>query len=831
LCLDPLEERTLLSAVVHPLFDLAAATTSPFPSNRFTVADTTQNTGRLVNLPLPNKVTNPSDYQDTVVLNTLDGFNLQPRLSIPFDGPIDVNSINSHDVFLVRMNDTLPGGSPIRQVVGINQVVWDPATDTLHVESDQLLDQHTRYALIVTDGVLNQAGKPVGTSEEFTSFLHNFNPDQAQDPALTAYHKDLLDAMKAARRIGVLEGEIAVASVFTTMSATAVLEKIRDQIDAETPAPADFLLGPNQTRTVFNLGQVTGITFDQQTKVNVQPKPGSGPSLELSLLNLYPGAVGQIAFGEYSSPDYEVSGEYIPPVATRTGVPVVQHDNEIYFNLFLPSGPEPAGGWPVAIFGHGVTSNKNVAPLSVAATMAEHGIATIAINAAYFGYGPLSTLTVNLNQAGAAPVTFSAGGRSIDQNGDNTIGASEGQAAAPPQTIIYTRDSQRQTVADLMQLVREIEVGMDVNGDGNPDLDPSRISYVGQSLGGWYGTDFLAVEPDVSTGVLVVPGGSVVELGRLGSFRSTPGNYLLARTPQLLNSPGVTKIDGLTVGGPYFNEDMPLRDGVPMTVTLADNTTQVIQSPVTDPVPGAMAIQEAFENLEWVSQASNPVAYAPHLRKDHLPGVPAKSVLFQFAKGDQSAPNPTNTAIIRAGGLANRTTFYLHDLARAENPGLPSNPHGFLTASTGGGQLVFGAIALGAQRQIATFFASNGRVIDKLTDITTKDGKHLFEVPIALPLPEGLNYPGSAKAGAQILASESQVSSPTSTDAAGDELMVEPLTGSAVTTAARAGIPMAPTAPLIDRALDALPPLARFAYALDIDDLAAGFLRPARRRR
>ena len=61
LYLEPLEDRTLLSAV-HPLFDLAAVTTSPFPTDRFTVADTSQNTGRRVNLPLPDLITHPSDY-------------------------------------------------------------------------------------------------------------------------------------------------------------------------------------------------------------------------------------------------------------------------------------------------------------------------------------------------------------------------------------------------------------------------------------------------------------------------------------------------------------------------------------------------------------------------------------------------------------------------------------------------------------------------------------------------------------------------------------------------------------------------------------------------
>src|SRR5260370_1248688 len=72
---------------VRALFDLSTPTSGPFPSNWFSVADDTQNTGRRVNMPLPDPTTHASDYQDAQVLNTLDGFNLQPRLSIPFAGP------------------------------------------------------------------------------------------------------------------------------------------------------------------------------------------------------------------------------------------------------------------------------------------------------------------------------------------------------------------------------------------------------------------------------------------------------------------------------------------------------------------------------------------------------------------------------------------------------------------------------------------------------------------------------------------------------------------------------------------------------------------------
>ena len=120
-----------------------------------------------------------------------------------------------------------------------------------------------------------------------------------------------------------------------------------------------------------------------------------------------------------------------------------------------------------------------------------------------------------------------------------------------------------------MQLVREIEVGMDVDGDGTRDLDPARISYFGQSFGGIYGVKFLAVEPNVRLGVPNVPGGSIIEIARLSpAFRGLVTLSLINRTPPLINLPGFA-----------FNENMPLRN----------------LPPVIDTVPGASAIQRLLE--------------------------------------------------------------------------------------------------------------------------------------------------------------------------------------------------------------------------------------------
>ena len=127
------------------------------------------------------------------------------------------------------------------------------------------------------------------------------------------------------------------------------------------------------------------------------------------------------------------------------------------------------------------------------------------------------------------------------------------------------------------------------------------------------------------------------------------------------------------------------------------------------------------------------------LRKSPLPGVPAKSVIIQFAKGDQIVPNPTQTALVRAGALADRTTFFRTDLFYATQPrplppsiAPPIYPHTFLNTFSPASAV---AVSLQAQAQIATFFATDGAVM-----IDPDGPGPLFETPISLPLPEQLNF-------------------------------------------------------------------------------------------
>src|SRR5262249_39424749 len=144
----------------------------------------------------------------------------------------------------------------------------------------------------------------------------------------------------------------------------------------------------------------------------------------------------------------------------------------------------------------------------------------------------------------------------------------------------------------------------------------------------------------------------------------------------------IAEIDGVPVGPPHFTENKPLRDGASYVVRLADGTSTEIRSPVINTATGAMAIQEWLENSEWARMFGDGIGYGPHLRRAPLAALSAKPLIVQSAKGDQSPVTRATTALLRAGDWADRATYYRHDLAFAEDPTLPKNPHGFMSSIT-----------------------------------------------------------------------------------------------------------------------------------------------------
>ena len=125
----------------------------------------------------------------------------------------------------------------------------------------------------------------------------------------------------------------------------------------------------------------------------------------------------------------------------------------------------------------GSGSNKNSCA-SMASVFASQGFAVISLNNMGHGYGRLTT-TVTLSDGSSMRVSTLRS--RYDADGNGTIEIWEPRFAPRPDALHATAGSALQSAASAVQLVRAIQLGVDIDGDGRRELDPARIYYVGQS--------------------------------------------------------------------------------------------------------------------------------------------------------------------------------------------------------------------------------------------------------------------------------------------------------------------------------------------------------------
>jgi hypothetical protein len=675
------------SAGVKVRFDPSTPAVGPFPTDALTVADANQKTGLRIALPMPDCAKEPSTCAELAIVNQLDGFSLTPRLRVRFSAGVNPDTLKD-GIFIywlgnLTTEETDP--QPFATVTPINKIEYDPSTNTAYAEPDQILSQHRRYALIVTSAVKDTKGDPVEADTAYIACL--------QQPG--AYCDQVAMAVgRAGPRLA--PQDVVAASVFTTLSATAWMEKARAAIQTSNIGLA--LASP---KAVFDVADISKITLHAQTGANkFKDIPMNGPEILTG--------VGKIVFGSLQSPLFIGRQLVIPPTPTKADVAVPAVSQEVAFNAFLPATPAPPGGYPVVIFGHGQPGDGFNGD-KLAASMAARGFATISVTAFGHGYGAATKMLITDKSGSVTEVPRP--GRGVEFDGNGTLDLSEGCVVYAGAQVVAARDCIRQTALDNMQLVRAIQAGMDLTGDGVVDLDRNHIYFMGYSFGSDVGAIVGAVEPAVQSLVLNACGAAVE--GALWS----PGNHMLViailayRQPALINRPG-----------PDF-------DGA---FTLRNQPVRIID------VPGAIAIQELVERIAWNNMLGDPLPYAAHLSWSALPGVAAKPVLFQFALGDQSQPNPTESDMVRAANLRDMVSLFRTDAA-LKTPGavLSPDPHDFaFDLSTSPAAVV---VARAFQAQMALFFAGDGRSVPYVNDLVRIPFlRDLFLVPKALP--DDLNY-------------------------------------------------------------------------------------------
>jgi|SRR5579863_1220990 len=212
------------------------------------------------------------------------------------------------------------------------------------------------------------------------------------------------------------------------------------------------------------------------------------------------------------------------PVATQTlMIPVlatVPNANSAFVKACIATPPCPTT-WPVLIFQHGITRNREDM-FGVADSFADAGFAVVAIDLPLHGVtstaDPLYASAANPLYAGLGlPMTQQSIERTFDLDTSGMAGQIDpsGSHFINLASLLTSRDNLRQGAADLITLERSVAGATLNNVPGAPPIFAAgKTHYLGHSLGAIVGTVFLGVVPasDVSTGTLASPGGNVTQL-------------------------------------------------------------------------------------------------------------------------------------------------------------------------------------------------------------------------------------------------------------------------------------------------------------------------------
>jgi dienelactone hydrolase len=271
--------------------------------------------------------------------------------------------------------------------------------------------------------------------------------------------------------------------------------------------------------------------------------------------------VGTVVHGLLPSPDFRGADGVFDP--RKLSGEVAADPVLIDFYLTLPTSPGP---YRTVVVQHGFAGDNSFG-LTVANELARAGLAGIAISA----------------------VSHGRRGNFFDL-----------LTASPPQV----RDIFRQTNADQLALVRAMESGIDLDGDGASELDAHRFGYLGVSLGGIIGSVFIAIEPSVQAAVLNVTGGRVAFLGDNPGTRPIYTQYYAMQAQ-------------LDLASPEFE----------------------------------VFLQRLLELGQQALDPADPLDYARRWRREPFAGFAPRRVLMQEGIGDQLVSNDSTEALAAAAGL------------------------------------------------------------------------------------------------------------------------------------------------------------------------------------
>ena len=467
-------------------------------------------------LNLPTIAFRPASMQ--AALNALDGWSTSATMSTGFSMPIQPGTLSATSVRVVEMyfsNTTkapaqgaeLPPGvtSPVRRILTFGTDYTATVSDDVdsggkfaRITPLKPLTPSTGatnigYLVILTNGIQEPNGKLAQPDDFYAAIkaapadCSNFtNATQNGICRLTKAH------LSVAAAIGTPAANVVLTWSFTTQSVDDTFNVL-----ALTATPQPTIVVPTGLTTQMVNPAFAGKAniYVGSTRVPYYLTPAASPTDRTSVLTKF-----WTAAGPSPVPGLDPTSRNL----TRFNpLPAKVADQTIPLLVTVPNATaaggacvKPATGWPVAIVQHGITGNRTQA-LTMADSFADACFVVAAIDLPLHG---LVNTTSPLYCSATNPACVGARERTFDVDFvNNTTGAavsdgiidSSGAHFINLPSPLTGRDNLRQGEADLITLAKSIGT-LDIDG-GGADIDPTRVSFVGLSLGAISGATHAAV--------------------------------------------------------------------------------------------------------------------------------------------------------------------------------------------------------------------------------------------------------------------------------------------------------------------------------------------------
>ncbi len=480
-----------------------------------------------------------------------------------------------------------------------------------------------QFAAVLTSRVKDKTGRSVGRASAFERAV---NGQMAGTPVGDLYNTTFTKVTAALASALASDGaQIVALAPYTTQNVEEELYALRDAMES-TPKPAlkwdSASMAPMKASCFAQkIGGVLPAGFsaslDDWLGVATAKLPDGSDDTDRDLAVRAHDKIAAVGTATFTAQSFLVSkpGGYDELDHATFASPPVAVPEKIWISFAVPSTPMPATGYPAVLFQHGLSASR-ADFLDVANNFTKAGFIVAAIDSITFG-GRAPETHFQTDTASNFPMAPGATFTGADGFADPYLGDTNGpfDLFGGLKNMGALRDQMRQAELDTAQVIRLLRSDPDLSpiawSGVTAKVDPDKVGYLGDSLGGIQGAVAAAIEPNARAWVLNVAGGGILpEVGAHGPII----NIQLAAAGAI----------NFGFVGDRFDESHPFV-GIAQTII----------------------------------EAGDPIIYASHIVTDphKLAGAPTKprNVLQIEVLYDELVSNESNEALARAAGFGMAT--------------------------------------------------------------------------------------------------------------------------------------------------------------------------------